>query len=43
MDVLLIQGLVGKLQPHEKIVNKIQKDIGAKTFFFSKKDDFGYS
>jgi hypothetical protein len=37
MDVLLIQGFVGKLQPHEKIVNKIQEDIGAKIFFFQRK------
>jgi hypothetical protein len=29
MDVLSIQGLMGKLQPHEKRVNEIQKDVGA--------------
>jgi hypothetical protein len=37
MNVLLIQGLVGKLQPHEKIVNKIQEDVGAKAFFFKER------
>jgi hypothetical protein len=29
MDVLSIQGLMGKLQTHEKRVNEIQKDVGA--------------
>lgn len=28
MDVLSIQGLMGKLQTHER-VNEIQKDVGA--------------
>ena len=29
MDVLSIQGLVGKLQAHEERVNEIQKDVGS--------------
>ena len=29
IDVLSIQGLMGKLQAHKKRVNEIQKDMGA--------------
>jgi len=43
MDFLSIHGLMGKLQAHEERVNKIQKDVSAQTFFFSKQDGFGYS
>jgi hypothetical protein len=29
MDVLSIQGLIGKLQAHEEIVKEIHEDVGA--------------
>jgi len=38
--VLLIQGLMGKLQAHEEIVNEIQ-DMGAQALF-SKQEGSGY-
>jgi hypothetical protein len=42
MYVLLIQGLMGKLQAHEEIVNEIQEDVGAQALF-SKQEGSGYS
>ena len=33
IDVLSIKGLIGKLQVHEEIVNKIQDDMGAQELF----------
>jgi len=42
MDFLSIQGLMGKLQAHEKRVNEIQEDVGTQAFF-SKQDGSGYS
>jgi hypothetical protein len=36
MDVLSIQGLMGKLQLDKEKVNEIQEDVGAQAFFFSK-------
>jgi hypothetical protein len=34
MDVLSIQGLMGKLQLDKEKVNEIQEDVGAQAFFF---------
>jgi hypothetical protein len=42
MDILSIQGLMGKLQAHEERVNEIQDNAGAQALF-SKQDGFGYS
>ena len=33
MDVLSIQGLMGKLKVHEERVNEIQEDVGARALF----------
>jgi hypothetical protein len=41
MYVLLIQGLMGKLQAYEGIVNEIQEDMGAQALF-SKQEGSGY-
>jgi len=41
MDVLSIQGLMGKVQTYKEIVNEIQEDMGAQTLF-SKQYGFGY-
>ena len=37
MDVLSIQGLMGKLQLDKEKVNEIQEDVGAQAFFFQSK------
>jgi hypothetical protein len=42
MDFFSIQGLMGKLQAHEKRVNEIQEDVGVQTLF-SKQDGSRYS
>jgi len=41
IDVLSIQGLIGKLQVYEERVNEIQKDMDARALF-SKQDGSGY-
>jgi hypothetical protein len=42
IDVLLILGLMEKLQAHEKRVNKIQEDVSAEALF-TNQDGSGYS
>jgi hypothetical protein len=41
MDILSIQGLMGKVQTYKEIVNEIQEDVSAQALF-SKQYGFGY-